>query len=474
VSATATATAPAAGVGAVLRGVAQLSVGTTLVQLMVVVGQTLLVVWLSPQQFGLWATATASMAVLTGLVNFGEVNGYLAGEGTRLREARRMIWRLNAVLVLGAAAIAAGYAVAGRPELAILVVLTGLNIPLLGESNLLYAAYVRQRRNGHVVRAQVVSALVRTAVAVAIAWLTGSAIAFAVAMLLQSVVMLGLLAPRTRRWLDEARPRTARIGWRQRATWAVQAVCQLLPTQVDFLVVSVVGGTTLLGIYFFAYQATVGLSALVAKPLVKSVLAALAAHDERTRPALAEKLMSITSAGTGAAAAVAVGAITLVAGLLPSEWQAAAPVIGILLASIPARFLTALSDTVQMAGGFWWRSTALNVVDAVGTAAAALTAITGNLMVLAVAIVAWKIIIMAVRVWQSPLGLPARGRAMIVGPAALVAGALTAGVLIGRTSLWLLTAGVLAASVVRIAVVWRGHRLVAAPREVVAAESSRS
>lgn len=464
----------ATGVGGVLRGVAQLSVGTTLVQVMVAVSQTLLVVWLSPTEFGLWATATASLAVLTGLVNFGEVNGYLAGDQERLREARRAIWRLNVLLIIGSAAIGVGYWVSGQRELAVLVALIGLNIPLLGESNLLYAAYVRRRENGAVVRAQVASGVARTAVGLVVAWLTGSAVAFAVAMLAYSAAMIGLLAPRTRAWANRSEDRPARLGWRARAAWSVQALCQLLPTQVDFLVVSLVAGPTLLGLYFFAYQVTVGLSTVVAGPLAKSVLAALAAQDERTRPVLAERLMSVVAAGVGAAAAVAVGAIALVGGVLPGEWEAAAPVICILLASLPARFLTALSDAVQMAAGSWWRSAALNAVDAAGTAAVALTALTGDITVLAVSVVVWKTVVMLVRVWRCPLALSAQRRVAVVAPAVLVAAALPAAALVDRSYLWVLTAGALVACGTRIAVAWRGRRPVGAPRGAVAAESSWS
>jgi len=464
----------ATGVGAVLRGVAHLSVGTTLVQVMVAVSQAVLVVWLSPEEFGLWATATASLAVLTGLVNFGEVNGYLASGEDRLREARRAIWRLNGLLVIGSVAVGVGYWLSGRPELALLVALIGVNIPLLGESNLLYAAYVRRRENGSIVRAQVASGLARTAVGLAVAWLTGSAVALALAVLAYSVVMIVLLAPRTRAWVSGSGDRMTRLGWRARRAWSVQALCQLLPTQVDFLVVALVAGPTLLGLYFFAYQVTVGLSTVVAGPLAKSVLAALAAQDGRGRPVLAERLMSIVAAGVGTAVAVAVGAITLVGGVLPGDWEAAAPVIAMLLASLPARFLTALSDAVQMAAGSWWRSAALNAVDAVGTAAVALTAITGDITVLAVSMVAWKTVVMVVRVWRCPLDLSAQRRMAVVAPAVLVAGALTAAALVGGPSLWLLTVGALAVCGTRIAVAWRGGRVAAPPPRAVAAESSWS
>jgi len=460
--------------GVVLRGVAQLSLGTTLVQVMVAVSQAVLVVWLSPEEFGLWAAATSSMAVLTGLVNFGEVNGYLAGGEERLREARRAIWRLNGLLTLVAGVVVASYWVSGQHEVAILVALVGLNIPLLGECNLLYAAYVRRRANGSLVRAQVVSGLARTAVGLSVAWLTGSALAFALAMVAYSAVMIALLTPRTRAWRNRSGEPSTQPGWRARAAWSVQALCQLLPTQVDFLVVSLVAGPTLLGLYFFAYQVTVGLSGVVAPPLAKSVLAALAAEDERTRPVLAEKLMSVVAAGVGAAVAVAVSAIALAGGMLPGDWQAAAPVICILLASLPARFLTTLTDVMQMASGSWWRSAALNALDAAGTAATALTALTGDITVLALSMVGWKTAVMVLRMWRCPLALSARRRAAIVAPAVLVAGGLTAAALVGRPSLWLLAASVLAFCAVRAVAVWRTDRPVAAVPQPAAAESSWS
>ncbi|MEV4711104.1 oligosaccharide flippase family protein [Micromonospora sp. NPDC049374] len=441
---------------------------------MVAVSQMLFVAWLSPAQFGVWATATASMAVLTGLVNFGEVNGYLAGGARSLGEVRRSIWRLNAILTAGAFAVVGGYWYSGRHDLAVLVALIGLNLPLLGECNLLYAAYVRRTENGRLVRAQAISAAARTALGLAVAWLTESAIAFAAAMLLYSVAMIILLSPGTRQWPERAGDRLTAVGWRVRGAWSAQALSQLLPTQVDFLVVSVVAGPSLLGVYFFAYQVTVGLSAMVAGPLVKSVLSTLAAQDEQARPALAERLMSTVAALAGGVAAVGVGVITVAGGALPSQWEGAAATIGLLLASVPARFLSVISDAAQMAAGAWWRSSGLNALDAVGTAAVALTAVAGDITVLAIAVVGWKVAFMCVRVWRSPLGLPAWQRVVVAAPTVLVALSLVTAVLAGPPYLWFLTISVLVVSGGRLFTLWRVRRPVAVPAGAVAAESSWS
>jgi hypothetical protein len=238
--------------------------------------------------------------------------------------------------------------------------------------------------------------------------------------------------------------------------------------------VSVVAGPSLLGVYFFAYQVTVGLSAMVAGPLVKSVLSTLAAHDEQARPALAERLMSTVAALAGGVAAVGVGVVTVVGGALPSQWEGAAATIGLLLASVPARFLSVISDAAQMAAGAWWRSSGLNALDAVGTAAVALTAVAGDITVLAIAVVGWKVAFMCVRVWRSPLGLPAWQRVVVAAPTVLVALSLATAVLAGPPYLWFLTIGVLVISGGRLFTLWRVRRPVAVPAGAVAAESSWS
>src|SRR5687768_16952613 len=91
---------PALAVGPVGRGVVLLSVGTFAVQAMSAVGQFMLAVWLQPMEYGYWATASSVLAIVTGLVNLGEVGGYLANPLASLRQASRSVFRINLALAI--------------------------------------------------------------------------------------------------------------------------------------------------------------------------------------------------------------------------------------------------------------------------------------------------------------------------------------------------------------------------------------
>jgi len=71
----------------------------------------------------------------------------------------------------------------------------------------------------------------------------------------------------------------------------------------------------------------------------------------------------------------------------------------VLCASLPARMMGPVMDALQQARDKWWQSTGFNALDAVGTAAAALTAMSGDVLVLAAALSAWKILLSLFRTW---------------------------------------------------------------------------
>lgn len=420
-----------------LRGIAHLSVGTFVIQGLGAITQVVFAIWLRPEDYGLWAAATSSMVLFSGLVNLGEVNAYLTARVADVESTRRAIWRTNCTLMLGGGFVVAAYASAGRVEVAVLVALTAVNLPLLGESNLLYAAYLRQRRNGTLIRAQVLSSVARTAVGVLVAWATGSALAFAVSMIFYSATMIMVLrVPRAGRLLARHLPST--VPLQTRVKWSVHSLAQMLPSQMDYLVISLVAAPGLLGVYFLSYQITVALAGLVVGPLSKSALSALSAADERGRRELGLTLMAFASGGIGIVVCVGVAVVVPLEGLLPIAWRDAVPTVCILLSSLPARFLTVVSDAVLLADDRWWQSARLNGVDAAGTAAVALLALTGNVVAIAVAVVTWQVGFAAVRVTRALPGAATTQVVRLAAPNVVAAGLLMSGVLLAGGWLWTL------------------------------------
>lgn len=422
-----------------VRGIAQLSVGTFVIQGLGAVGQVVFAIWLHPVDYGLWATATASMVLFTGLVNLGEVNAYLTSQVTDLNASRRAIWRTNCALMLGGGVVVTAYALTGHVEVAVLVALTALNLPLLGESNLLYAAYVKQRRNGSLIRAQATSSVLRMAVGVVVAWMTGSALAFAVSMICYSVAMIVVLRVPSEERASHPYDQPA-VRPRSSFKWSVHSLSQIVPTQVDYLVISLVATRGLLGIYYLSYQITVALAALVGGPLSKTALSALGTMDGRRRRELGARLMAFAAGGIGVLVCVGVVVVQPLAGVLPATWRDAVPTVCILLASLPARFLTFVTDAVLMADDRWWQSARLNGVDALGTALAALIAVQGQILAVAVAVVTWQVCFSAVRVHSSLGGARSAQRLLLIVATFGAAALLTTGVLLSGGWLWALAA----------------------------------
>src|ERR1700712_6137458 len=95
-----TSATDAASLRGVVKGVATLSVGTVLVQTVAMLSQVIFAFWLTPSQFGYWASAGSLMVVLTALTNLGEVNGYLANPSRTYDEAPDAHLRANLALMV--------------------------------------------------------------------------------------------------------------------------------------------------------------------------------------------------------------------------------------------------------------------------------------------------------------------------------------------------------------------------------------
>ena len=100
----------------------------------------MLAIWLTPTQFGYWASALSVISILAGIVNFGEVNAFLARSGMSFARLRSRTRRLNALLALSCVPVVALYVAAGRYEVALLAAIVAASIPVQGEADVLYAS----------------------------------------------------------------------------------------------------------------------------------------------------------------------------------------------------------------------------------------------------------------------------------------------------------------------------------------------
>ncbi|MDX2358775.1 oligosaccharide flippase family protein [Dietzia sp. PP-33] len=380
----------------IIRTTAYLTIGTFVAQGLGTASQFLLAAWLTPSDFGLFATANASLFILFALVNLGDVTGYLSNQGWSERLLLKSTLKLNLLLSFLALLVASVYLIQDRIILGWIVALLAVQVPLMGRTLALYAIAVRHGRVRLIVLSQMAAASLKLLIGILVAATWQSPVALALALIAYSITMAIPLEVFLRRNMpreasDETPLRKARFKW------AAHSLSQAFPTQIDYAVVAVVSSPYVLGLYYFAYQATAGISALLTGPLMKSSLAEFGQLEADERSVAMSLLRKVTGA---VAFTVVCLALLVYVGqpLFPDSWVEAPVVIVLLLGSLPSRFVAPVAESRQVADDRWWRSASVNLIDTVGTAATALVALTDSVLALAGAIAIWKLIIAVIRI----------------------------------------------------------------------------
>lgn len=288
--------------------------------------------------------------------------------------------------------IAGLYLLSGNLEVGLLAAISAVTIPLVGDAELLYSTGVKFKNYRRVVAAQLAAAVGKIAVAIVIAATLASSIAFAVSTAAFYLLMDLALLSIARRSVIEDGDAIVRIELRTRVKWGLNSLFITLPIQIGFIVAQFTAPPDVLGIYFFAYQISLGLSGLVSVPLARVTLSTLAKVRDEERVRLSQDLcLFFVVVVSGVAAGVGL-LLPSLAEILGGEWLPAGGATAVLLSSLAVRMMTPVLDGLQQAQNRWWQSTGFNIVDTVGTAAAALVALTGDIMLLVSAVAAWKIV----------------------------------------------------------------------------------
>ncbi|MEB2526487.1 oligosaccharide flippase family protein [Kocuria rosea] len=375
-----------------MRGVLSLSLGTAVTRGLALCTQLLLVIWLAPAEFGYWAAASSAMSLVTGLVNFGEVSGYLANEGSMLKRARRAIWRLNTLLIIVGLGIAGAYLYSGETRVAALALLIAVSIPIQGDSDLMYAAGVRSGQFSLLIWSQSFGAVLKLVVAVAIALWSESALALAVSALAYYVALDTAILSRLRR--NDPQPATPvyEPHRKQRFSWAVNSLMMTIPLQSAYLVTQFLAAPEVLGILYLAFQITLGISGVISQPLARVALSAFASLQGGDRAQTAMSFMNVFASGMLIIVACGILVLPWAEPYISPEWAVAIPATLTLLVSLTPRIVSPVIDGFQQSSGRWWQATSFNAVDAIGTGLAACTAVFGDVVLLAMSISVWKVL----------------------------------------------------------------------------------
>lgn len=424
-------------VGRATRGVLGLSLGTFIVQAVAAGSQLVLALWLTPSQFGYWASAVSAMTLVTALTNFGEVSGYLSGQSVGYRATRARAFRANLLLVLIGLVISSVYLSWGKGEIALYCLVLALAIPLSGDVDIKIAAMTRHGSYRAIVSSQAVAACVKFGVGVLIAISTRSAIAIAIAAVVYYLTLAFLISKRAQAVSAAEGRDTALTRRRERLSWAVNSYAMSLPIQAVFLAGQAFLTPADLGVLYIAMQVTLALSGLISVPLNRVALSTLARADDADRDQLVAGLgVRVVGTVTVLSAGIGLG-LVLLGGYVPTAWQSAVPFAIVLLAGLPLRILSPVLEARQQSAKAWWHATGFSLTDAIGTAAVVmLAALLGDLLVVCLAVTVWKALVGIARtiivLRRSPLlirlGLTFAG---LVASTALLSAYLTAWVYVG-------------------------------------------
>lgn len=381
----------------IAKAAGAVSIGSLIVQVGGVLGQLLYAFWLDPGDFGLWATASASVALVGSFLNAGEANAYLAGRALGVKGAFKRSGTFNYFLAALGSLIAIIYAVFFDMKIAILIVILVVGLPLQGRSSMLIASFIKTRSQAKLITFQAIATIVRLLVGVLVASIWMSAIALALAYVSYSVALaiLGhLWIKRTAPYLLSLTSESA--GSRSlRFDRAIHQFSQTLPNQIGYLTTSIFASAQLLGLYFFAYQATSAISGVLASPLSKATMSELSHVDKSQRIPVAWRFLVLVVASVSLLSSCISLMVQPLSGIVGEDWRPVLAPLVIMLASLPARFVLPITEALYMVNAKWRRSIWINLSDAGGIVLStiiALVVLDGDVVVLAVAITLWKVI----------------------------------------------------------------------------------
>lgn len=373
---------------------ARLTAGTSLIRGLSASTQFLLVFWIMPEEFGYWATANASIAILAGFANLGMVNAYLSRDGISRPGLVRDTLYANLGLATVGAGIAGLYLAGGRPEVALLALIASLNIPISGAADAHHAFRVEARNVRRVLLSQASAAGGKLIVGVAVAVATQSALALALANTTFWLITLALLYSPTGRLGREA---SMALPARNRVKWIANRWALNMQVHVVILVAQFFSSPTTLGLFYIGYQLIIAVQSLIAAPLHRVAISSLASVPAPERRALAVGVVApVGSIGLIGAALLTLGLLGA-RPVLPAAWTDAVPVAIVLAALLPTRLVAPIVDGDLLTSGRWGISTAIYIVDGAGSALIALVLIDHGPTWLAVGIFGWKTAVAVIR-----------------------------------------------------------------------------
>ncbi|MCS6264020.1 MAG: oligosaccharide flippase family protein [Nitrospira sp.] len=330
---------------------------------------------LAKEDFALYAIAISWSTIVMALRN-GGTQRLLIQKGTQYSDLAVMYLKFallfNVVgfaILMAAAPILSG--LYDSHSLRVMVWILGLSLPLSTAAMIFQAKLSADLEFAKVSRLIILSSLARHGSMVVFAWLGLGPLSFVLPLCVVALVETALGWYWARRWPPN-RPLTwpSICGIFQDSRWVMlTALASALTINGDYLAISLLQSKELLGVYFFGYQLSLALVALVTSSLDTVMMPTFSSlgHETSRQTDLfvrGTRLLAVVS--TFACFGLALAAPAAIHGLWGGKWDEAIPVVQILSLAMPVRLMIPLCRAMLEARGQWRLVSVLSISDGIG------------------------------------------------------------------------------------------------------------
>lgn len=357
---------------------------------------------LAKEDFALYAIAISWSTIVMALRN-GGTQRLLIQKGTQYSDLAVMYLKFallfNVVgfaILMAAAPILSG--LYDSHSLRVMVWILGLSLPLSTAAMIFQAKLSADLEFAKVSRLIILSSLARHGSMVVFAWLGLGPLSFVLPLCVVALVETALGWYWARRWPPN-RPLTwpSICGIFQDSRWVMlTALASALTINGDYLAISLLQSKELLGVYFFGYQLSLALVALVTSSLDTVMMPTFSSlgHETSRQTDLfvrGTRLLAVVS--TFACFGLALAAPAAIHGLWGGKWDEAIPVVQILSLAMPVRLMIPLCRAMLEARGQWRLVSVLSISDGIGiTMAGAVGALMGDLLIITLVITGYNLL----------------------------------------------------------------------------------
>ena len=357
---------------------------------------------LSKEDFALYAIAISWSTIVMAVRN-GGTQRLLIQKGAQYSELAAIYLKFALLVNIGGCAILIAAApilsdLYNSQDLRMMLCVLGLSLPLSTAAMIFQAKLSADLQFAKISRLIILSSLTRHASMVLFAWMGLGPLSFVLPLCLVAIVetMLGWYWAKS--WPPNRALTWASIGGILRdSQWVMlTALASALTINGDYLSISLLQSKEVLGVYFFGFQLSLALVALVTSSLdgvMLPIFSALGSEIARQTDLFLRGTRLLAIGATFACFGLVLAAPIAIHGLWAGKWDEAIPVVQLLSLTMPVRLMIPLCRAMLEARGKWKLVSVLSICDGVGIiCAGAIGAWTGGLIVITAVVSAYNLL----------------------------------------------------------------------------------